>query len=224
MQRCCCLDDRRDSICFERSVLPADVLNFIADLLTALTLGIASRIVEFTTLPKNPKLDLVLIEKPARTDQKILRHEILVVTLKHSGEEFVLDLACAQYGWDECVCPKSEYFASRVAQVQATRVVGSELRWNMQKIEGMETTSDPLVAVFYLNHKASPILKIVLEEWEEVTKAPMKAVLEGNLEQFLELKQYVTSIVAMVMSGEMVELRKREKEEEALEMGSPEMS
>ncbi|KAE8443550.1 hypothetical protein EG329_001712 [Mollisiaceae sp. DMI_Dod_QoI] len=188
-----------------------EAVGWMNELIEHVLKDIASELEEYSIIFKNSKRTLVAVAITGREDTYTYQHEIIQVTLKQSGEQYVLDLAGAQYGYHDTVIPSSTYFSSRVASIEARNPMGCMRRWYMQKLQAAGTrTSDLVVGVIALNRRASQTLKGIIVRWEKVYGRSMKEIL-GESQDFVKVKNELPAALGNVLKEFLEEIRNHEE-------------
>lgn len=115
---------------------------------------------------RNPKQAFATMNVEGEEQKIDWIHQLLKITLKHSGKVYGLDLSGAQYGFDKPVFPWVDFEQNHIRQ----RIYGGPLHFGAEK-EGLQTERErmeetTLGACLEMNGEASRHLEYRTIRWE----------------------------------------------------------
>jgi hypothetical protein len=124
---------------------------------------------------------MIQVDFTGAMDHDEYEHEVLKISLKNTGEVYVLDMASAQYGYYQPVQAWEDWFKARVKHT----ILGEgsrEFGWHREVLlEDARTDNGVLGATFRLHADATNFLKDLSTSWEE-NNSTISAMLRTNLD------------------------------------------
>jgi hypothetical protein len=132
-------------------------------------------------------------------------HQVLKLTMNGTGEQYVLDLSGAQYGWYEPIIAWGEFVQSRArAMVQpGTQSFGTR----REKFLSKRTGKDQEAIIAKINGTLSPELKRLTQEWEKQHNLTVEKALRLGDEALKESRKGLVNHIKLGLLNSLRVLR-----------------
>ena len=105
-------------------------------------------------------------------------HQILKITMNGTGEEYVLDLSGAQYGWHDPIIAWGEFVQPRLRAMCHPGIQSFGTR--REKFLSKRTGKDQEAIIAKINGTLSPELMRLTQDWEKKHNLPVEKALRLN--------------------------------------------